>query len=488
MNGISGLRQRTTAPASKTTNTDCSSHPTTPAVNPFVHNIDMSVYDKIKVYILTVILLPLRLVAVFACLLIAYLLACIGTIGLSQEDLIHKPMTGWRRELRTVICWWMCKMFFNMGFYRVTIKGIRATEREAPILALAPHSSFSDAFPVVLLTAPSLVVKQEVQEVPFFAKLINYTQPVYVWREDPDSRQNTIKEIKRRTTSPDGWQQILIFPEGTCSNRKGLITFKPGAFYPGVPVQPVCIRYPNRLDTLSWTWQGPGALELLWLTMTQFYTYCELEFLPVYVPTEEEKCNPKLFASNVRDVMAKALQVPIIDYSYEDCRLMSKAKKLGLPPSIGLIEVQNVREEFGLDARVLETDFLEKFAKFADASSGLATAKQFARYLRLPVEHPKAMEIFEIYDSDRSGMISFKKYVRGRCTLSGSVKNSTRTNVSWDVVKQRLKLSPQDLETIDSFVTNLKSDANENDVLDHLYAAVPEWSWIVSDLCNSRLP
>ncbi len=59
-------------------------------------------------------------------------------------------------------------------------------------------------------------------------------------------------------------------------------------------------------------------------------------------------------------------------------------------------------------------------------------------------------------------MITFKKYVRGRCTLSGSVKNSTRTNVSWDVVKQRLKLSPQDLETIDSFVTNLKSDANEN--------------------------
>lgn len=46
-------------------------------------------------------------------------------------------------------------------------------------------------------------------------------------------------------------------------------------------------------------------LELLWLTMTQFCTHCELEFLPVYVPTEEEKRNPRLFASNVRDVMAK---------------------------------------------------------------------------------------------------------------------------------------------------------------------------------------
>ena len=72
------------------------------------------------------------------------------------------------RQLRTVICWWMCKMFFNMGFYRVTIKGIRASEQEAPILALAPHSSFTDAFPVVLLTAPSLVVKSSVKNIPFF--------------------------------------------------------------------------------------------------------------------------------------------------------------------------------------------------------------------------------------------------------------------------------------------------------------------------------
>lgn len=80
------------------------------------------------------------------------------------------PMiNGYIRQLRTVICWWMCKMFFSMGFYRVTIKGNRATESEAPILALAPHSGFSDAFPVVLLTAPSLVVKEEVRQVPFFA-------------------------------------------------------------------------------------------------------------------------------------------------------------------------------------------------------------------------------------------------------------------------------------------------------------------------------
>ena len=84
----------------------------------------------------------------------------------------------------------------------------------------------------------------------------------------------------RRATSEEPEQQILIFPEGTCTNRKVLITFKPGAFYPGVAVQPVCIRYPNRLDTLSWTWDGPGTMKILWYTMTQFVTYVEIEFLP----------------------------------------------------------------------------------------------------------------------------------------------------------------------------------------------------------------
>jgi hypothetical protein len=46
-------------------------------------------------------------------------------------------------------------------------------------------------------------------------------------------------------------------------------------------------------------------LKLLWLTLTQPYSYCEIEFLPVYTPNEEEKRDPKLFANNVRAVMAK---------------------------------------------------------------------------------------------------------------------------------------------------------------------------------------
>lgn len=39
--------------------------------------------------------------------------------------------------------------------------------------------------------------------------------------------------------------------------------------------------------------------------MTQPTTTVEVEFLPVYVPSEYEKQNPKAFAEGVRNVMAK---------------------------------------------------------------------------------------------------------------------------------------------------------------------------------------
>lgn len=39
--------------------------------------------------------------------------------------------------------------------------------------------------------------------------------------------------------------------------------------------------------------------------MAQFYSRCEIEFLPVYTPSEEEKADANLYAKNVRDIMAK---------------------------------------------------------------------------------------------------------------------------------------------------------------------------------------
>ncbi|GBP08705.1 Lysophosphatidylcholine acyltransferase [Eumeta japonica] len=64
---------------------------------------------------------------------------------------------------------------------------------------------------------------------------------------------------------------------------------------------------PSREDAAPFAGGGllDKRLKLLWLTLTQVHSACEIEFLPVYYPSEEERSDPKLYARNVRDVMAK---------------------------------------------------------------------------------------------------------------------------------------------------------------------------------------
>ncbi|VEN45569.1 unnamed protein product [Callosobruchus maculatus] len=364
-------------------------------LNPFVHRLELdTTYEKIKTYILTVILLPIRVSLICFFVITGWIFASIGLWGLTEEELRQKPLEGWRK---------------------VRVMGNPAPRKEAPVVALAPHSSFVDSIAMVIMGGPSIVAKAETARIPFFGKLINFTQPVYVWRDDPDSRHNTIREIVQRATSDLDWPQILIFPEGTCTNRSCLITFKPGAFYPGVPVQPVCIRYPNRLDTVTWTWEGPSALKLLWLTLTQPYSNCEIEFLPVYYPSEEEKQDPKLFANNVRAVMAKALGIPVTDYTYNDCKLMKKAKEMNLPFAPSLVEVRKLRNRLGLDKNNIEETLVNSTVTCRDCSK--ISYMEFVSLLNIPSNNMSAHQLFKIYDKENTGMIDFRDYLLGSARL-----------------------------------------------------------------------
>lgn len=380
-------------------------------LNPFVHKLELdTTYDKIKTAIFTVVLLPFRVIVICYLSVAAWFLACFGLYGLTEHELRTKPMTGWRRALRPAICTLM-KMAYLAGGMAISVRGKQATRSEAPILVVAPHSSFLDSCIVYAAKMASILVRTESMD-NYVGKLINYTQPVYVWRDDPNSRQNTIKEIIERATSPDpDWPQILIFPEGTCTNRSCLITFKPGGFYPGVPVQPVTIRYPNHLDTVTWTWEGPGALKLLWLTLTQVHSTCEIEFLPVYHPSEEEKKDAKLYARNVRDVMAKSLGVPVLDYTYDDCRLMCRAKQLNIPGAVNIVEVQKLRNTLGLDSSQIELHIINTQMKHSNTSSDWIDCLEFARRLGIKADDPTTQKLFSLYQQKQSGLLQWRDYL-----------------------------------------------------------------------------
>ncbi|KAJ6657168.1 hypothetical protein lerEdw1_002757 [Lerista edwardsae] len=364
-------------------------------LNPFVQERCLGAKDKSLALLFGLILVPLRVLGMLLILLVAWPFALLATSCHSGKGVA--PLLGWKRAIAyPVLTFLGHALFFVMGF-RVKVKGKVASPQEAPILAAAPHSSFFDGIVCVLAGLPSTVSRLENLSAPLLGRILSALQPVVVSRVDPDSRKNTINEITRRATSGEQWPQVLIFPEGTCTNRSCLITFKQGAFIPAVPVQPVVIRYPNKLDTVTWTWQGYDFKEALVLTLCQPFTKVEVEFLPVHVPTEEEKKDPILFASRVRNEMASALDVPVTDHTYEDCRLMISAGQLTLPMEAGLVEFTKVSKKLNLKWDNIREQ-LDQFAAIARASKGGRIGiQEFADHLKLPVSDV-LKELFALFD------------------------------------------------------------------------------------------
>ncbi|XP_056269429.1 lysophosphatidylcholine acyltransferase 2 [Pseudoliparis swirei] len=380
-------------------------------INPFVQDTALTTAAIIKCVLLGIFLVPIRAVLLSLVLMVTWPVAVIITLNQPLKGTVE-PMTGWRRFLcRSVIAALGRAYFFCMGF-RVVVKGQQVSSGEAPVIVVAPHSTFFDGIVCIVAGLPSIVSRVENLAMPIFGRFVRCLQPVLVSRKDPDSRKNTIQEIHSRAKSGGLWPQLLIFPEGTCTNRSCLITFKQGAFIPGVPVQPVVMRYPNKLDTVSWTWQGFSSTTLLLLTLCQLYTTVEIEFLPTHFPTEEEKKSPPLFASRVRETMAQTLGVPVTDHTYEDCRLMISAGELTLPMEAGLVEFTKISRKLNLKWDHVKKE-LEGFAAMArSCDGGRITVHEFARFLKLPV-NPALEELFALFDRDGDGTIDFREYVIG---------------------------------------------------------------------------
>eukprot|EP00884_Botryococcus_braunii_P008376 jgi/Botrbrau1/1753/Bobra.0217s0011.1 len=102
---------------------------------------------------------------------------------------------------------------------------------------------------------------------------------------------------------------FAIAPEGTTKAADCLLTFSTGAFVGGGPVLPVLFRYKARHFHLGWGRVQSTLWHFLRL-QTQFNNFLEVEVLPVYYPSEQEKANPRLYADNVRRLNGRQIGLP----------------------------------------------------------------------------------------------------------------------------------------------------------------------------------
>ncbi|KJE93471.1 lysophosphatidylcholine acyltransferase 2-B [Capsaspora owczarzaki ATCC 30864] len=383
-----------------------------PEINPFDYDYrHATVPQYIKMAVCGAILIPVRLFGIICVLVYTCILSHIVFFGIDGTNLTE-PLAGWRAP----VLHWNFRILARIllhfcGYYHIKTTGKLATVQEAPILCLASHSTFYDFFHLVYKIFPSSVTRKENVVAPVVGKIVCGSQPIHVDRIDPNSKRTCVERISNRANSGGKWPQLFIFPEGTCTNRKALISFKSGAFIPGVPVQPIALRYTNKHYDPCWVYGGPSVLRGLLFLLAQPVNYLEVQFLPPHVPTEEEQSSPALFANNVRNSLAAALNVGVTEHSYEDVHLCEMADPMGLPGVTAVVEFSRLQSVLGYDLAELE-ELVEVFSRIDRNHDGRFEAADLAEFLRLPLTK-EVQDLFRLFDYDSRGFVDLRDYVIG---------------------------------------------------------------------------
>jgi len=239
-----------------------------------------------------------------------------------------------------------------------------------------------------------------------------------------------------------------IFPEGTTLNGTALISFRAGAFSPGVPVQPVAVKFPFRYLDPSWAGVEIGIGSLIFRLMSQWYNSADVTFLPLYTPTDEEKKNPILFGNNVRAAMAKVLGVRVTDHTFEDMYLQIEAVKNHLDPNDAVLGMDRVRRVLKLTVDDVKLT-MKKFVAMDKDNSGTVSYEEFLEAMGIPPsEH--ARDAFATMLGSDSDKIDFRAFLCATARMSTELGTEEKIHLAFQTcdLNQDGKIDPDELSVM----------------------------------------
>ena len=190
---------------------------------------------------------------------------------------------------------------FFSGFISIKIKnGNNLNLIKGECITIYNHTSFVDGFLLCTLYPYSFVIKTCYAK--FMKGIVKASNGIIIEKNGNNTQKIIIFINEKRGN-------LLISPEGTCTNGKYLIKFNLGAFIPLVPIQPILIRYHYKYFNPSFS--EDNKFIVLYRLLTQFVNHVTLEVLPLQYPLTDE--TPKEFAERVRGIMAQDLNVAILN-------------------------------------------------------------------------------------------------------------------------------------------------------------------------------
>eukprot|EP01087_Luapelamoeba_hula_P021299 TRINITY_DN7418_c0_g1_i1.p1 TRINITY_DN7418_c0_g1~~TRINITY_DN7418_c0_g1_i1.p1 ORF type:complete len:509 (-),score=81.79 TRINITY_DN7418_c0_g1_i1:15-1541(-) len=449
-------------------------------INPFVHRTPVTLAEALKMCLTSWTLVPLRVLCLAGVVCTTAITAKLALFGTNHQDLLARPLSGWRALVpRFALPLAARLVLYCFGFHYV--KTIGKPSPVAPIV-VSNHPSMFEPLWLYYVFHASMVGKAELAALPDpFGLLARAVQPIFVARDNPTSRRDTVNDISRRALSyhraytaahpvlnddqeededededdvqqnheeeekgriekeqigieEEGeaddkvpitapvWPRVALFPEGTNTNGSCLISFRIGAFIPGLPVQPVVVSYPYAFFDPSAA--GISALWLCFRAMCQFHNFMTVTYLPVYYPNRKERRDPKLFARNVRRYMARMMSLPTTEHSYDDVALQiaaTKNSKQHFPGAKAVIEVVKMQEELSEYMDLSRETLMKCLAKFMEMdvdASGEISFSEFLEGLSLP-NNTVTRRLFARLDVDGNGQLDLREFITGMAMLTG---------------------------------------------------------------------
>jgi len=263
---------------------------------------DFSNVKPWKVYLGLIFLLPIRVLLALPLLAILYLLVSIpknilGVTVKTNQIPRSKLYVQWVVGVFVL----MRPLLWCLGITSVTYRYLRIKDvfadyvdyhpevKQAPIV-VSNHTSWLDMF-FYLSKNVSFLSKDTVARVPMVGMHAIARQCIFLDRTSTDDRNASMDLIKKRVERVKNYGDVsplLIFPEGTVSNGRSLMSFKKGAFVTGDKIKIYALKYNSAPLQFICSISNMNALFTVLLGMSQWtnplevYEY-EDNFDPYYV-------------------------------------------------------------------------------------------------------------------------------------------------------------------------------------------------------------
>ena len=252
-------------------------------------------------------------------------LVCLGITLVSAFMIIpiyRKRSLATRNRLSKFVMFWL----MSTARFRITVVDHNDKPEDHAQMYVAPHICMLEAMMMIYSIGHIRPMTAEfTKNIPVFGFFVDASDPIYVKRGGGKGKAKVSVVDQLRESVETTPYRHLIFPEGTFTNGKSLIQFKSGAFAVGKPVTPMVFSYSQY--TPFWNREESSFAIQIFRIVSRFYTPIKIEYLPTYYPSEAELADVKLYAENVRKLIAYHTQKPMSKQSLVDSPNYQKDRK-----------------------------------------------------------------------------------------------------------------------------------------------------------------